>query len=138
MISSAHRKTVNIAYLIGIGIVVTMPGMVFGLLFELGHILFEFIEITLDKLVEHIFHTGLHQTQIIVFYLIVSIALGGIYYLWRVLPSVGRRCKASFFALCSSYKACALCYWRQLSLINKIKVVLIFDGIIYAASFLFM
>jgi hypothetical protein len=138
VISSTHRKTVNIAYLIGIGIVVTMPDMVFGLLLEFIHVLFEFIEITLDKLVEHIFHTGLHETQIIVFYLLVSIALGALYYLWRVLLSLGRRCMARFLALYSSYKACALGYWRQLSLINKIKVVLIFDGIIYAASFLLM
>jgi hypothetical protein len=82
MSSSTYRKTVYISYLIGICLVIAMPDMVFGTLLELGHILFEFIEEMLDKFVEHIFHTDLHQTQVIVFYLMLSIAFGGIYYLF--------------------------------------------------------
>jgi len=59
--------------------VIAAPDMVFGLLFELLHFLFEhflelihiafeLIESNLDHLVEHLFHTDLQQTQIIVFY----------------------------------------------------------------------
>ena len=138
MISSSYRKTLNITYLIGIGIVVTMPDMVFGSLLELAHILFEFIEEILDKFVEHIFHTDRHQTQVIVFYLIMSFAFGGIYYLWRVLPPFCRQCKENLIAAWSWHKTRALCYWQQLPLINKIKFALIFAGLIYLASLLFM
>jgi hypothetical protein len=138
MISSSHRKTINISYLIGIAIVITMPGMVFGSLLELGHILFEFIEETLDKLVEYIFHTGLHQTQIIVFYIILSIAFVGIYYLWRALPSLCHQCKENLLAAWSWHKIRASWYWQQLSLFNKVKFVVISAGIIYLTSFIFM
>jgi len=135
MISSSYRKTVNISYLIGIGIVITMPDMVFGSLLELGHILFEFIEEILDKFVEHIFHTDRHQTQVIVFYLMMSIAFGGICYLWRVLPHLCRQCKENLLAAWSWHKTRSLCYWQELSLINKVKFVVIAASIIYLSSF---
>ena len=138
MISSTYRRTVNISYLIGIAIAVTMPDLVFGSLLELGHILFEFIEEILDKFIEHIFHTDLHQTQIIVFYLMLSIAFGGIYYLWRVLPPLCCQWKENFLTAWSRNKTRASCYWQQLSLINKIKFVVISASIIYLASMIFM
>jgi hypothetical protein len=138
MISSTYRKAINISYLIGIGIVITMPDMVFGLLLELSHILFEFIEIILDKLVEHIFHTNLHQTQIIVFYLMLSIAFGGIYYLWRLLPPLCHQYKENLLTAWSWHKTRAYCYWQQLTLINKVKLVVIPEFIIYLTSFIFM
>ena len=120
MISSSYRKTLNISYLIGIGIVITMPDMVFGSLLELAHILFEFIEEILDKFVEHIFHTDRHQTQVIVFYLMMSIAFGCIYYLWRVLPPLCRQCKENLIAAWFWHKTRVFCYWQQQPLINKI------------------
>jgi hypothetical protein len=138
MISSSYRKTLNISCLIGIGIVITMPDMVFGSLLVLAHILFEFIEEILDKFIEHIFHTDRHQTQVIVFYLMMSIAFGGIYYLWRVLPPLCRQCKENLIAAWFWHKTRAIYYWQQLPLINKIKIVLIFAGLIYLASLLFM
>jgi hypothetical protein len=138
MISSNYRKTVNISYLIGIGMIIIMPDMVFGSLLELGHILFEFIEETLDKIVEHLFHTDLHQTQIIVFYLMLSIAFGGIYYLWCVLPLLCRQCKENLLAAWSWHITRASSYWQQLSLINQVKFSVISAGIIYLASLMFM
>jgi hypothetical protein len=138
MISSSYCKTVNISCLIGIALVITIPDMVFGSVLELGHILFEFIEEILDKSVEHIFHTDRHQTQVIVFYLMLSIVFGGIYYLWRVLPPLCRQSKEKLLAAWFWHKTRAFCYWQQLSLINKIKIVSIFAGLIYSASLLFM
>jgi hypothetical protein len=138
MISSSYRKTLNISYLIGIGIVITLPDMVFGSLLELAHILFEFIEEILDKFVEHIFHTDRHQTQVIVFYLMMSIAFGCIYYLWRVLPPLCRQCKENLIAAWFWHKTRVFCYWQQQPLINKIIFVLISAGIIYLVSLLFM
>lgn len=41
-------------------------------IFELLHTLFELIEQALDLIVEHLFHTELHATQVIVFYILLS------------------------------------------------------------------
>lgn len=52
-------------------------------IFVLLHALFELIEVTLDDIVEHLFHTDRHTTQIIVFYLIWAIVLYSAYRLFR-------------------------------------------------------
>lgn len=50
-------------------------------MFHIADISFEWIESTLDTLVEHLLHTDIRQTQIIVFYLLVGIAALPFYYL---------------------------------------------------------
>ena len=93
MISPTYRKIIQYGLaLIGIVIIMTMPDVVMGFLFELVHfffellfIIFEWVESTLDKVVEHLFDTELHETQTIVFYLMVGIVLLPLYYLWRML-----------------------------------------------------
>ncbi len=116
--------------------VIAMPDVVFGLLFELlhhllelflefCHLAFEFIEINLDKLIEHLFETDLHQTQVIVFYIIASFVFYGLYRLFRAVPPFCRRCKKNTVAYWSRKKASLLFYWREQSLFNKIKLVAI-------------
>ena len=152
MISPTSRKILYGLALIGIVIIITMPNVVMGLLFELVHfffellyevadISFEWIETLLDKIVEHLVHTELHQTQIIVFYLIVGIALLPLYYLWRMLLRLFFRLKENFHAAHAAwtlYKTRAILYWQDLSLIDKIKLIVITAGAIYLASFIFM
>lgn len=114
--------------------VIAVPDVVFSLLagvshfvferiFEFVHIAFEFTELSLDHLVEHFFHTELHQTQIIVFYIMLSFAFYGLYLLWRRVPSFCRRCKRNLFTAYAFKKASLLFFWREQSLINKIKIV---------------
>ncbi len=43
------------------------------LMLELLHSIFELVEFTLDSLVEHLFHTDRHTSQVIVFYLLLSL-----------------------------------------------------------------
>ncbi|MDO9047362.1 MAG: PilZ domain-containing protein [Methylobacter sp.] len=116
--------------------VIAAPDVVFGFLFDLSHsllglflhsihITFEFIESTLDHLVEHFFHTNLKQTQIIVFYIMLSFGLYVLYRLWRALPPFCRRCKKNQIAYWLRKKASLLYYWREQSLFNKIKLVVI-------------
>lgn len=138
MISLTYRKSVNISYLIGIGLAITLPDMVFGSLLDLGHIFFEFIEIVLDNLVEHILHTDRHQTQVIVFYLLLFIAFGGFYFLWRVLPPLCLQYKENLLVAWYWHKSRAFCYWQELPLINKTKFVVIITSTIYLASFILM
>jgi len=146
MISPTYRKILLYGLaLIGIVIIMTMPDVVMGLLFELVHlffellfIAFEWVESTLDKLIEHLFHTELHQTQIIVFYLIVGIALLPLYYLWRMLLRLFFRLKETLLEEWALNKIRAILYWQDLTLIDKIKLMVITAGAIYLASFIFM
>jgi hypothetical protein len=152
MMSATYRNILYGLALMGIISMIIMPDVVIGLLFELVHfffellfhladISFEWIESTLDTVIEHLFHTDLHETQIIVFYLIAGIAAFPLYYLWRMLRSLFFRSKDAYHtahAACLQYKARALNYWQHLSLINKVKFVALSAGIIYLASFLFM
>jgi hypothetical protein len=122
-----------------------MPDVIMGLLFELVHfffellfIIFEWVESTLDKVIEHLFHTELHETQIIVFYLMVGIVLLPLYYLWRMLMRLFFRLKETLPATWALYKIRATVFWQDLSLTGKIKLIAITIGTIYLASFLFM
>ncbi len=112
--------------------VLAIPDVVFDLLSGLLHFLFvnilhfihlafEVIELALDHLIEHLFHTDLQQTQLIVFYIMLSIGLLGLYCLWRTLPPFCRRCKNSKIDYWSRKKASLRYYWKEQSLSNKIK-----------------
>jgi len=148
MISKGYRNILYGLALIGIVIMITMPDVVIGLLFELVHFFFELLHISfewlesiLDYIVEHLFHTELHETQIIVFYLMVGIAVIPLYYLWRMLLCLFFQLKEtshSAHAAWTLYKTRATLYWQDLSLIGKIKFIVIIMGIIYVASFFFM
>lgn len=134
-----HKSRQNIVRGFILGTVVTViavPDVVFDLLSGLFHFLFvnilhflhlafEFIESSLDHLIEHLFHTDTHQTQIIVFYILVAFVIAGFYWLWRVGPPFCLRCKENLFAYCAHNKASLLYYWEGLSLFDKIKLVLI-------------
>jgi hypothetical protein len=144
MISATYRKVLYGLALIGIVLMIIMPDVLIGLLFELVHfffellfILFEWIESTLDKLVEHLFHTELHQTQIIVFYLIVGIVVFPLYYLWRMSLRLFVQLKEALPAAWMLYKTRTTLYWQDLSLIGKIKLIAVFTGITYLALLLF-
>jgi hypothetical protein len=144
MISPIYRKILYGLALIGIVIIITMPDVVIGSSFELVHFFFELlfisfeaIESLLDKIVEHSLHTELHQTQTIVFYLMVGIAAFPLYYLWRMLLRLCVRLKETLPATWTQYKTRTTLYWQDLSLIDKIKLIAVFAGITYLASLLF-
>ena len=89
-----YRNSVKVAYLTAILSVILLPDVVVGLLFELMHLLFEGIhllfectEMLLDECIEHLFHTGLHQTQVIVFYILCTM---GTFILYRLTLAVTR------------------------------------------------
>ncbi|TRW95137.1 hypothetical protein EKO24_010475 [Candidatus Methylobacter oryzae] len=110
----------------------TVPDVIFGLLIEFGHLLFEFfhtlfevIESALDHLIEHFFHTERRQTQIIVFYIMISVVLYTFYRLCRVLPRLFHYVKDSLLALWEGEKTSISLYWETLSLFDKIKLVAI-------------
>jgi hypothetical protein len=130
MMSPIYRDILIISILIVIFI--TIPDVIFGLLVDFGHFLVEFshtlfevIESALDHLIEHFFHTDLHTTQIIVFYIIVSVGFYAFYRLYRALPRFFRCVKESLLARWEGEKASIYLCWKELSLFNKIKLVVI-------------
>lgn len=127
---------VNGAILAAVITVLAAPDVVFGLLLEFVHFLFElllhilhlsfeFIEMNLDHLIEHLFSTDLHQTQVIVFYVIFSVLCYGFYLLVRKVPSFYRRCKQNLFSAYAFKKASLVFFWREQSLFNKFKIAVI-------------
>jgi len=122
------------------------PDVVFGLLFEalhflfehlleLSHLAFEFVESALDHLIEHLFHTDLHQTQVIVFYILLSVIFCGIYAVGKRLPPLYKRCKNSLVVYVLRKKSSLLYYWHEQSMINKIKLALI--GVAVISGYIF-
>ncbi|MFI3198966.1 MAG: hypothetical protein QX196_11675 [Methylococcaceae bacterium] len=145
MILTNHQKIIFGLVLISIVIFLTMPDVVIGLLIELVHLFFEvlfisfeWLESLLDHVVEHLLHTELHETQTIVFYILMGIVALPLYYLWRVLPGFFSRTKENVQVIWAQYNNQTRLYWQELSLIDKIKVVIITLGALYLASFLVM
>jgi hypothetical protein len=145
MILTTYQKILYGLTLIAVVIIIAMPDVVVGLLFELAHfifellfICFEWLESILDNVVEHLLHTELHQTQTIVFYLLMGIIAIPLYYLWRMLLRLFFRLKVTLPAAWARYKTRATLYWQDSSLNDKIKVIVISAGAIYLASFIFM
>lgn len=148
MILSTSQKITYSLVLIGLAIIVTVPDVVFSfimeifhLLFELAFILFEWLESSLDHLVEHLLHTELHETQTIVFYLILTLFAYPIYYLWKKLNKLYGYLKGSA-GYCqtqwSYLKADTGFYWQGLPWLDRAKVFAIVLGSLYLASFFFM
>jgi hypothetical protein len=137
VIQSTHLKPVYMAYLIGIALVFSIPDVVFGLLIELIHHVFEFLHLlfecfegTLDHIVEHVFHTGRHETQVIVFYLMLTMAAGGLWYLGSALMKRMRSLKEDLITRWRASKSHWLLYWSEQSLMNKIKLIAMGNAIL--------
>ncbi|MFI3199423.1 MAG: hypothetical protein QX196_14000 [Methylococcaceae bacterium] len=104
-----------------IGIVILFYDVMLHAMFSIVHIAFEWLELTLDHIIEHIFHTDRQQSQIIVFYLLWLIAFYGLYRICRALPGIYNRLKEQLFAICLQCKSYLIEYWRDQSSVQKIK-----------------
>jgi hypothetical protein len=125
-----------------IALLITFPDVLFEfavefthslleMVIESFHAIFEIVETVLDDSVEAVFHTGLHTTQILVFYIMFLIAIGLIYGLVKVLLKLWHYVKAKFFAFWLQQQYMFSVYWTNLSLASKIKVVTLISGIAY-------
>jgi len=97
-------------------------------LFEIiGHaiyLLFEYMELGLDHVIEHTFHTELHTTQIIVFYTLVTAILIALYYLARniIIPGCIRLTQHQR-RYWSRKQASALYFWSEQTTMAKFKII---------------
>ncbi len=78
------------------------------------HYLFESLEYVLDGCVEHVFDTATHDTQVIVFYLLVLLISYSVYHFTP-------RCYQRIRQQIANDKAEMLNYWQFLPLPKKIK-----------------
>jgi hypothetical protein len=156
MILTTYQKIIYGLVFLGIVVMVTIPDLVielstelfhliFELIFEVADVTFESVETMLDNVIEHLFHTGLHDTQIIVYYVIVSVLAYPLYRLVRVLLRYLFRILTAIPIKYADYKNQWLLlrqdisyYWQKLPFISKLKWVLITTSVLYLASFLVM
>lgn len=124
MALKAHRKIITRAILAVI-VISTYDVLLDSLLtavhfaFEIAHLAFEWFELGLEELIEHAFHTTRHQTQVIVFYLLLSLFLFGLYRLWRVLPGFYNYLRTRW----AHYMTHMSSYWRECSSLQKAKLI---------------
>lgn len=109
LISRYGRK--KIIYCLLFLMAVTVPDVLIDLtlsllhlLLEIVHLTFEFIESALDEMVEHLFHTDTHETQLVVFYILCSVVIYFIYRFISAIPRHYQRLKIYFYATTAYYK----------------------------------
>ncbi|OAI24497.1 PilZ domain-containing protein [Methylomonas koyamae] len=103
---------------------------------HLAHLLFEYLEMGLDHVVEHLFHTDTHETQVIVFYTIVSIGAVALYLIGRKVPAAAKRRYQALRLFASRKKSSCLYFWDQQSGLDKLKIVGIGAGALSAYLYL--
>ena len=136
MIPLNNRKV--LIQLIMVVIVLTMYDVMLHSLLTIVHIAFEWFELALEELIEHLFHTDRKQSQIIVFYLLCLMALGCCYLLWLALPGFYNGLKNQLLAIGRQYQSYISSYWKELSPVQKIKCVTSFTvSISFLALFAF-
>jgi len=87
------------------------------------HLVFKSLEMSLDQVIEHLFHTGTHETQIIVFYVLVIFGLVALYFFGRMALSAFVRVRKRLLLYWSRKKASCLYFWGHQTLLDKIKIV---------------
>ena len=85
---------------------------------------------------EDIFDTELHETQLIVFYIILAIAGTLTYLVWKVLVQVFSGVSQIFKQEWSELKDAMTTDWQGMSMTNRIIVISLFILINYLASFM--
>lgn len=120
----------RLSFWAGVAILFAAPLEVLHLLLELAHILFEWTEVSLDFLIDFIFDTSVHTTQVVVFYIIIAVIFYGFYRLWRGFPDFYSQKKQQLRTFLSDEIAYLLSYWDE-SGINKIKLFVASSGLIF-------
>lgn len=121
---------------IAISVLVGFYDVIFGYLLEFIHIILEIIELNLDKLVEHFFETELHETQLIVFY--VMLVVGGvlIFLVWKALVYLFRDFGQNLNNEWTDLRAAITSDWQSMPMTNRVIFIAVFLLVNYLASFL--
>jgi flagellar biosynthesis protein FlhB len=121
---------------IAISILVGLYDVIFGYLWEFIHIILEVIELSLDRLIEHIFETDLHETQLVVFYIMLVIGGVLIFLVWKVLVYLFRNVSQNLKNEWAELRAAITTDWQKMSMTNRVICITVFLVANYLASFL--
>lgn len=108
--------------LFGYDMIFDLLSSLFHVLIIIAHYLFEFCESSLDSIVEHLFHTSRRATQIIVFYIMISISIALGLLILRKVPAWYQNIREKLIAYLNYKKMQAIDFWRQQTLLLKIKL----------------
>jgi hypothetical protein len=120
----------RLLFWLGVAILFAAPLEVFHLLLEFLHVLFEWAESSLDFIVDIIFDTKLHSTQIVVFYIMIAAIFYGFYRLWKGFPRFYGEKQQQLRMFFSDETASILAYWQE-SIDHKIKLLIAATGLIF-------
>lgn len=126
-------------------------GELMHLIFELLHTAFEYLELGIEEAVEILFHildvgeiieylfeSDRHGSQVVTFYILLMIAWFGLLRLWKVLPRACEFCKQSLQTMWVRRKTELELYWLSLTLRNKVTLAVTALVVAYLASFFVM
>ncbi len=118
------------------------------LIFEVLHNLFEWVELGVEEVVDHIFHflhigefveylfiTERHGSQFVTFWFLMTIIGLGLYRLAKHLPRLYGFLKQKVLIAWIRRKTQFQLYWRPLSQLHKAAVGVVAIGILFIASF---
>lgn len=105
---------------------------------EVAHLTYEFVEYSLDHMIEHVFHTALHETQIIVFYIQIVLGFALLYPLVKGIIKVFKNMFFSCGYFYNRKKSSMLYYWGEQSLLYKTGIIstLLFVSTCYVLFFI--
>ncbi len=149
MISISYKNFIKLLIISIVIVIFTIPDIIFELLVEcihlliesieeIAHLVFEGVESMLDNVIEENFHTEMHETQIIVFYIIMSVLSIPMYFIAKVLPRVYNALDRNVNTVWISNKNHLQLFWLGLSVTEKIKYGVILITGLYIASFFVM
>ena len=95
-------------------------------IFEILVISFECIEYGMEGLIEHSFHTSRYDSQLFTFYFLTFSGSILLLFAIRSLPGMWRALTKKIQDGCSRYKKHAATHWQKLSILKKIKMVVIY------------
>lgn len=108
------------------------------LFFELLFESFEWFELGIEHLIEHLFHTEHHTSQIVTFYILLLIGGGVLYGLWKAMPRFYQYIKRRSLEIWVRRKTEWELYWLTLTLPYKVALLATALGVAYLASFFVM
>ncbi|MDT4332204.1 hypothetical protein ACQE3E_20345 [Methylomonas sp. MED-D] len=129
-------------------ITLELLGELFHLLFELLHGAFEWIELGIEEAVEVAFHilnigevveflfdTGRHGSQVVTFYILMSMIGYALYRLWKIMPRIWLTFKLWLSECWVRRKTEYELYWQSLTLTHKAALLVVVVAVGYIASF---
>ena len=108
------------------------------MIFELIHLLYEWFELGIEHGVQHLFHLSRHASQIVTFYILLTIAIALACWLWRVIPRLYKRYLTLCLLAVENAKVQLHAYWLSLTLGNKLGLISTALGVVCLTSFFAM